>query len=268
MKDNTILETKKVFDFLKDNEELTENSELSKVCNSNRKKENCLNRRIKDFSEFEKPREKMRDYGPSTLTSEELVAILIGTGTKKYNAVELASRVLQEIENQNNYNDITLEELMKIEGIKLSKGCTLIAAIELAKRLNIRQSIKDHYKINSPKSLAKIFMHKLSKELREYFYVILLDTKNKIISAEVVSIGTLNSSLVHPREVFKPAIKKSAKSIILLHNHPSGDTSPSTDDIRLTNRLVESGKLLGIEVLDHLIIGDDKYLSFKEKSYF
>ena len=111
-------------------------------------------------------------------------------------------------------------------------------------------------------------MHKLSGELREYFYIILLNTKNTIISAEEISIGTLSSSLAHPREVFKPAVKKSAKSIILLHNHPSGDVTPSNEDIKLTLRLEQAGKLLGIEVLDHLIIGDGKYLSFKEKSYF
>lgn len=223
---------------------------------------------MKEFSTFDRPREKMRDYGAKALSEQELMAILLGTGTKKLNALELASKVLEEIESQNNFNDITLDELMKIEGIKLSKGSTVIAAIELVKRLNIRQATKDHYKIDSPESLAKIFMNKLSGELREYFYIILLNTKNVIISAEEISIGTLSSSLVHPREVFKPAIKKSAKSIILLHNHPSGDITPSNEDIKLTLRLEEAGKLLGIEVLDHLIIGDGKYLSFKEKSYF
>ncbi len=222
---------------------------------------------IKEFSVFDRPREKMRDFGPSVLSSEELLAILLGTGSKRQNAIELASKVLNEIKSQNNFNDITLEELMEIDGIGLSKACTIIASLELVKRLNIRQSTKE-YKINNPKSLANIFMHQLSKELREHFYIILLDTKNNIISKEEISIGTLNSSLVHPREVFKPAIKKSAKSIILLHNHPSGDVNPSNEDIRLTLRLEEAGRIIGIEVLDHLIIGDGEFLSFKEKSYF
>lgn len=237
--------------------------ELSVVDSSDKKMKT-----MKEFSTFDRPREKMRDYGPSSLSEQELMAILLGTGTKKLNALELASKVLDEIESQNNFNDITLDELMKIDGIKLSKGATIIAAIELVKRLNIRQSTKEHYKVDSPRSLAEIFMHKLSGELREYFYIILLNTKNTIISAEEISIGTLSSSLVHPREVFKPAVKKSAKSIILLHNHPSGDVTPSNEDIKLTLRLEQAGKLLGIEVLDHLIIGDGKYLSFKEKSYF
>lgn len=237
--------------------------ELSVVDSSDKKMKT-----MKEFSTFDRPREKMRDYGPSSLSEQELMAILLGTGTKKLNALELASKVLEEIESQNNFNDITLDELMRIDGIKLSKGATIIAAIELVKRLNIRQSTKEHYKVDSPRSLAEIFMHKLSGELRECFYIILLNTKNTIISAEEISIGTLSSSLVHPREVFKPAVKKSAKSIILLHNHPSGDVTPSNEDIKLTLRLEQAGKLLGIEVLDHLIIGDGKYLSFKEKSYF
>ena len=221
--------------------------------------------RIKDIEKFDRPREKLSLYGVNNLSDEELLAIILGTGSKKLNAIELARQILNKIKSQNNHMDITLAELMTINGVGISKASTIVASLELGRRLNIRKNFKE-YSINSPDSVANIFMEELGYKLRECFYILLLDTKNKIISKELISEGTLNSSLVHPREVFKPAIKKSANSIILIHNHPSGDVSPSKEDLQITDRLVETGNIIGISVLDHLIIGNGKFLSFKEKN--
>lgn len=221
--------------------------------------------RIKDIEKFDRPREKLSLYGVNNLSDEELLAIILGTGSKKLNAIELARQILNKIKSQNNHMDITLAELMTINGVGISKASTIVASLELGRRLNIRKNFKE-YSINSPDSVANIFMEELGYKLRECFYILLLDTKNKIISKELISEGTLNSSLVHPREVFKPAIKMSANSIILIHNHPSGDVSPSKEDLQITDRLVETGNIIGISVLDHLIIGNGKFLSFKEKN--
>ncbi|WP_100065091.1 RadC family protein [Miniphocaeibacter massiliensis] len=223
--------------------------------------------RIKDLDLEDRPREKMILYGIDSLSDEELLAIIIGTGTKKHNAVELSKSILLKIKSQANHMDISTDELMEIKGVGLSKSCRILASLELGRRLNIRKNIQE-YKINSPTSVANIFRYELEHKLEEYFYILLLDTKNKIISKEFISKGTLNESLVHPREVFKPAIKKSANSIILVHNHPSGDIEPSREDLLITERLLQAGDIIGIKVLDHLIIGDGQFLSFKEKKLF
>ncbi|MDL2310834.1 DNA repair protein RadC [Peptostreptococcaceae bacterium OttesenSCG-928-C18] len=222
--------------------------------------------KIKDLELQDRPREKMSVYGTESLSDEELLAIIIGTGTKENNAIDLSKDILFKIKSQANHMDISVNELTKIKGVGISKASRILASLELGRRLNIRKNIQE-YKINSPSSVANIFMNELGHKLEENFYILLLDTKNKIISSEFISKGTLNTSLVHPREVFKQAIKKSANSIILIHNHPSGDIEPSDDDFLITERLIESGNILGIKVLDHLIIGDGQFLSFKEKNY-
>lgn len=233
----------------------------------NQKYNNEYRLRIKDLKDEDKPREKLAIHGVGYLSDEELLAVILGTGSKKHNAIELARNILNIMKKENNHMDITLNELMEIEGVGISKASKIIAALEFSKRLNIRKSFNE-YTINSPNSVANIFMEELRNKLKECFYILLLNTKNRIISKELISEGTLNSSLVHPREVFKQAIKKSANSIILVHNHPSGDITPSKDDIQITKRLVETGKIVGIQVLDHLIIGDGQFLSLKEKEYF
>ena len=175
--------------------------------------------KIKDFKDDDKPMQKMALNGVKSLSDEELIAIIIGTGSKKNNAIELASNILDLIKSQVNHMDVSINELMTIDGVGMSKSCKIIAAFEISNRLNTRKSL-DNCIINRPSSVAKIFMEDLRNKLKEYFYILLLNSKNRIISKELISEGTLNSSLVHPREVFKPAIKKSANSIILIHNHP------------------------------------------------
>lgn len=219
--------------------------------------------KIKDLELEDRPREKLELFGSKYLSDEELLAIILGTGSKNQNAIELARNVLREIKKQANFMDISINELMKINGIGLSKASRIVASLELAYRLNLRKNMKVEI-VDSPEVVANLFMYELRNKLKENFYVLLLNTKNGIISRELISEGTLNSSLVHPREVFKPAIKKSANSIILVHNHPSGNVLPSEDDILITNRLVSAGNILGINVLDHLIIGDGDFFSFKE----
>jgi len=221
---------------------------------------------IKKLAESERPREKLIKYGVGSLSNVELLAILIRTGTKNNSAIDLSQKILSfHSEGIRFLADCTLEELMQIKGIGLSKACQIISAIELGKRLAMSSLTHTPY-IKSPLDVANVFMEEMRYYKKEYFKIILLNTKNQIITVEDISIGSLNSSLVHPREVFVRAIRKSSSSIILLHNHPSGNPEPSAEDIKITKRLIEAGKIIGIEVLDHIIIGDGKYISLKEIS--
>ena len=161
--------------------------------------------------------------------------------------------------------DTTLQELMETKGIVKCKAAQILAAIEIGKRINYLDALSK-IKINEPSTIANLYMDEMRYLQKEHFRVVLLDTKNQIIVTEEISIGTLNASIVHPRDVFRAAIKRNANSIILIHNHPSGDPTPSNEDINITIRLLEAGNLIGIKVLDHIIIGDNKYISFKEKN--
>ncbi len=221
---------------------------------------------IKKLAESERPREKLIKYGVGSLSNVELLAILIRTGTKNNSAIDLSQKILSfHPEGIRFLADCTLEELMQIKGIGISKACQIISAIELGKRLAMSSLAHSPY-VKSPLDVANVFMEEMRYYKKEYFKIILLNTKNQIIAVEDISIGSLNSSLVHPREVFVRAIRKSSSSIILLHNHPSGNPEPSTEDIKITKRLIEAGRIIGIEVLDHIIIGDGKYISLKEIS--
>lgn len=220
---------------------------------------------IKELPVNERPREKLRKYGSAFLSNGELLAILIGTGTKEHSALALANRVLSmEKEGLSYLADCTPEELCNIDGIGMAKSCKLIAAIELGKRISCCIGEK-RYTAGSPEEVAALYMEEMRHLKKEYFKVLLLNTKNEILSSEDTSIGNLNSSIVHPREVFRNAVKKGAASIIVIHNHPSGNPLPSQNDIDVTKRLKEAGQLLGIPVLDHLIIGDGVFVSLKEK---
>ncbi|WP_132242043.1 RadC family protein [Marinisporobacter balticus] len=218
------------------------------------------------MAESERPREKLIKFGVSVLSNAELLAILIRTGTKETSAIELAQKILSISHSGLRYlADCTIEELSEIKGIAKVKACQIVAAIELGKRLAMSNS-KAKLNIRSSRDVANVFMEEMRYYKKEYFKSILLNTKNEIIITENISIGSLNSSLVHPREVFVSAIRKSASSIILIHNHPSGNPDPSNEDIKITKRLIEAGKIIGIEILDHIIIGDGNYLSLKEIS--
>ncbi|WP_129596855.1 RadC family protein [Anaerophilus nitritogenes] len=219
---------------------------------------------IKQMAETERPREKLLKWGVRSLSNAELLAILIRTGTKDLSAIDLAQKVLSiDQEGLRYLKNCTIEELSGIKGIGVAKACQMIASIEIGKRI-AQMSSKEKYSIISPKDVSNILMEEMRYYKKEYFKTILLNTKNEILSIENISIGSLNSSLVHPREVFVNAIKKSVASIILVHNHPSGNPKPSSEDIKVTKRLMEAGKIIGIEILDHIIIGDGKYTSLKE----
>ena len=192
-----------------------------------------------------------------------MLSILLKCGTKDLSVRELASTILKQIDNINNLRDINYQNLIKIKGIGKAKACEILASIELGKRINKINNI-NQIKVYSSESIFNYYKDKLSDKLQEYFYCVYLDTKNHIIKDKLLFIGTINQSLVHPREVFKEAYLLSATSIICIHNHPSGNVNPSNNDIIITKQLKEVGKLLGINVLDHLIIGKDSYYSFND----
>lgn len=221
------------------------------------------NLKIKDLPEEERPRERMINYGPEALSNTELLAIIIRTGIKGENALTVAQSLISQ-EGIEALVDSSIEELAAFKGIGTSKAVLIKAAIELGKRLyNMPQ--KKKYTIKSPADVSAVLMGDMRYLKKEYFKIVLLDIKNNIIAVENISIGSLNSSVVHPREIFKTAIKKSSAAVILVHNHPSGDPHPSNEDIEVTKRISEGGKILGIEILDHVIIGDGNYFSFKDE---
>jgi len=221
---------------------------------------------IKDLPLNERPREKLYRYGVKSLSNSELIAVIIRTGSKGDTAIQLAERIISLDDRGIGFlSDATIEELTDVKGIGNCKAAQLLAAIELGKRISAYKK-EDNIRISCPNDIADLLMEEMRYLKKEYFKIAILDTKNQIITIENISIGNLNSSIVHPREVFNMAIKRSANSIILVHNHPSGDPTPSSEDINITNRLIEAGNILGIKVLDHIIIGDNKYISFKERN--
>ncbi len=221
---------------------------------------------IKDVPKEDRPRERLLAFGASHLSNQELISILIGSGTKEASALDLSNRVLMHFEGIRLLADATIEELTSIRGIGEAKGVSILAAIEIGKRLN-QQRPEEKYIIRSPEDGADYVMEEMRHLKQEHFVALFLNTKNQVIHQQTIFIGSLNASIVHPREVFREAVKRSAATIICVHNHPSGDPTPSQEDIHVTRRLVESGKIMGIELLDHIIIGDRKFISLKEKGY-
>ncbi len=221
---------------------------------------------IKELPMTERPREKLYIHGPEALSNEELLAIIIRTGNKTDSAIDLARKILSR-DNRGlvHLRDTTIQELMETKGVGECKAAQILAAIEIGKRINYRDALSK-IKITEPSTIANLYMDEMRYLQKEHFKIILLDTKNQIIVTEEISVGTLNASIVHPRDVFRAAIKRNSNSMILIHNHPSGDPTPSNEDINITNRLIDAGNLIGIKVLDHIIIGDNRYISFKEKN--
>lgn len=220
--------------------------------------------RIMDLPENERPQEKLLRYGAETLSNSELLAIVLRTGNTNENVINLSSRILKEAGGLNGLLAYSGEEFLNIKGIGEAKAAQLLAIGEISKRFKSFKS-GDEYKISQPKDAADLIMESMRHLKQECLKLILLNTKNIVLAVKDVSIGSLNSSIVHPRDVFYDAIKRSSASIIISHNHPSGDPTPSSEDINLTHRIKECGKLLGIELLDHIIIGDGCYISLKEK---
>ena len=219
--------------------------------------------KIKSLPKEERPVEKSFSKGIESLSNGELLALLIHSGTREKSAMALAEEVLAKDESGISYlRESTPEELMSIHGIGRSKAARIMAAVELGKRIAAKPA-KEVNKIESDEDIAQRFMEELRYKKKEFFKTLLLDSKGGVISAETVSVGELTSTLVHPREVFNQAVKKSAAAIVFVHNHPSGDPSPSKEDFATTERLVMCGNILGIKVLDHLIIGDGRYISMR-----
>ncbi len=216
---------------------------------------------IKDMPNLERPREKLLAYGVDKLSNVELLSVLIQTGTKKASALDLAHRIIGQSENGLvSLSGYTRQELVKIKGIGDSKACKILAGIELGKRVYTTRN-EVLFQVCNPQDVADNFMPIMRHLPYEEFHICLLNSKHEIFSHNKISMGSLNSSIVHPREVFAWAVKKSAAAILLLHNHPSGHPEPSDEDILLTRRLISAGEILGIKVLDHIIIGDGNWYS-------
>lgn len=265
-KDNIIFEKSDTAVEVKNQEniEKTDNKNLEKIKRIEFKNIKSDVISINNLIEDDKPREKLLKFGVKSLSEYELIAILLRSGTPQEDVLNLSKKLWIYLSKLQSISDLTMSDLMSINGIGVSKASIILSAIELAKRFNLRESIGE-FSIENPRSVANIFVNTLNDDMKEHFYVLLLNTKNKIISWDEISKGDLNSSIVHPREVFKYALKNSANSIICLHNHPSGDTTPSKEDIEITKRLVEVGNLVGIRLLDHIIIGGNSYVSLREK---
>lgn len=219
--------------------------------------------KIKFLPMEERPMEKCLSYGASSLSNRELIALLVNSGTSEKSAMDLAEDIIAKDKSGISYlRTATIEELMAINGIGKVKATRILAAVELGKRLAMKP-VKPGMSVADDEDVASLFMEDLRYQKKEMFKVLLLNSKGGVISVETISIGELNSTVVHPREVFNVAIKKSAAAIILVHNHPSGDPEPSSEDYLTTARLFECGNMLGIRVVDHLIIGDGRYISMK-----
>lgn len=221
---------------------------------------------IRDVPPHDRPRERMITSGPHSLSDHELLAILLRTGSKSESVLQLANRILNEFEGLRLLKDASIEEITSLKGVGEAKAIQLLAAVEIGRRIE-RLKYDDRFTVRSPEDAANYMMEEMRFLTQEHFIALYLNTKNQVIHKQTLFIGSLNASIVHPREVFKEAFRRSAAAIVCLHNHPSGDPAPSREDIDVTKRLTECGKMLGIDVLDHIIIGEKKYVSLKEKGY-
>lgn len=220
--------------------------------------------KIKDIPVNERPCERLISYGVETLSNEELLAIIFKTGRRGISAKELSIELLSKIENIKKLNDVNFEFLNTFKGIGKTKACNLLATIELGKRINREVDKIRDIKLTSSEIVYKFYKEKIGDKKQEYFYSVYLDNSKRIINDKLLFIGTVNYSLVHPREIFKEAYLLGASAIICIHNHPGGNPIPSNQDYEITNNLVEVGKILGIKILDHIIICKNNYYSFLE----
>ncbi len=223
---------------------------------------------IHDLPLNERPRERLLKLGIEALSAQEILALILGRGIKGESVMMTAQNLLSKFGNLENIAAASVIELAEVKGIGPAKAAQIKAAFELSKRLENSFNDRPKERVKSPQDVIKSVRNKLKGKKKEHFLVLSLDTRNHLITTQTVSIGSLDSSIVHPREVFKEAISSSAASVIFIHNHPSGDPTPSEDDIKLTRRLVEAGDLIGIEVLDHIIVCDKDHISMKASNLF
>jgi len=221
--------------------------------------------KVKDLPLDDRPREKLILRGAQSLSDAELIAILLRTGTKSNSVIGVAQNLMAEHTNLAVLASKPLSTLIKNSGIGKDKAVMLLAAFEISRRILSQSKWHAEKKIKTPRDIAEIFIPLLKDDLKEKFIVVCLNSANKIIKIETISVGSLNSSVVHSREIFKAAIENSSASIILIHNHPSGNPEPSNEDIAITKKIVEAGKILDIPVFDHLIIAGNLFTSFVEK---
>ncbi len=219
---------------------------------------------IKQLPTHERPRERLIQSGDEHLTDAELLGIIIRDGTTNYSAVDLAKKLLSEYGDFRRLGLASVGELCKIKGIGPARAAQIKASLAIAKRFSTI-SVKPLQQFKCSNDIFRHFHERLRERRQEIFLVVLLDNKNRVMKELTISSGSLTSSIVHPREVFNPAIKESAASVIFVHNHPSGDPEPSKEDIQITQRLIEAGNIVGIKVLDHIIIGNERFVSFKDK---
>ncbi|MBA3925144.1 RadC family protein [Listeria rustica] len=222
---------------------------------------------IREMSDTEKPRERLQKKGVSSLSNIELFAIILETGSRTESVVDLANKVVARYSEIADMREITLQELTEINGIGLAKAAKVLAAIEISKRIG-KQKVNTCPVIRGPQDGADLVMQEMSMLSQEHFHCVFLSTRNRLVHRETIFIGSLNSSVVHPREIFKQAMKYSAAGVMCFHNHPSGDASPSSQDITVTKRLKKAGDLLGIPLIDHIIIGNNTFTSLKQEGYF
>lgn len=216
--------------------------------------------KIKDLPKIDRPREKLEKYGPERLYNSELLAILLGTGQKGINVVELSKRILSKFSGDG-LSKADVKALKNTFGLGSAKACEIVACFELGRRL---LQHKQSALLLSPKDVWDE-LKDIRDNKKEHFIVFFLDARNQEIKREIISVGSLNANLVHPREVFEPAVRYLAAQIIVAHNHPSGDSGPSEEDLTITKRLVAAGKILGIDITDHVIVAKNGFMSFKEK---
>lgn len=218
--------------------------------------------RIKDFPTQERPRERLKTVGPKNLTDKELLAIILKNGTKEKNVTDLALDILKKYSLEE-LKDISINQLVEIKGIGEVKALELVAAIELGKRINLKKNTAIK-KLTSPDNIWENTKYLFSNLKQEHFYCLYFNNKQQLIGQKLLFIGTINQSITHPREIFKEAYKLSASSIICMHNHPSNDITPSKEDISFTEKLTTTGKIQGIPIIDHIIVGENSYYSFYE----
>ena len=220
--------------------------------------------KFKNIPNSDKPRERLYNYGSENLSNEELISIILKTGSRKYNVKEVSLKLLESIGDIHKLKDIGISSLTKIDGIGKVKAIELKAALELGKRVYMNEYNVDKIKLNSGRAIYNYFSNILCDKEQEYFYCVYLDTKGNYLGKKCLFIGTINNSIVHPREIFKEAYLLSANGIICVHNHPSGDSTPSKEDANITLKLKEIGIIHGINLIDHVIIGKNNYYSFYE----